>query len=235
MDWIAAIEHQGHALSVAARHDPKAEVPACPGWDVDELLRHVGGAHHNATVIVGERRTERPDRRDPPPHAGSLDWYETGLAALLDVLRATDPTTPVWTFGADGTAAFWSRRMAHETTIHRVDAEQATGGRTPVPIELAVDGIAESLDVFLPMMAKRRGSPAGGTLHLHVTDAEGEWLLRFGEGQVDVEVGHAKGDAAVRGTAEDLELWIWGRAGIDRLEVFGDTTLADRLTAITRV
>jgi hypothetical protein len=38
---------------------------------------------------------------------------------------------------------------------------------------------------------------------------------------------HAKGDVAARGSASDLLRFLWGRAGADRLEVFGDdATLA---------
>jgi len=125
--------------------------------------------------------------------------------------------------------------MAHETSIHRVDAQQATGSVTAVAPELAIDGVAEALTLFLPMLVASRGEPAGGTLHLHDTDAEGEWLLTFGEGMATVEEGHAKGDAAVRGLAEDLYLWLWGRLPLDRLEVFGDAELAERLRRICRV
>lgn len=227
MDLIGIVEREGHLLSVAARHDFRARIPACPDWDVDELLRHTGGAHRNAEVIVRERRTERPDRSLlEAPSVGSLDWYEAGLAALVETFRTTDPATPVYTFAGPGTAAFWQRRMAHETTVHRVDAEQATGATGPVDAGFAVDGIDEYLDVFLPLAARRVEAPPQGTLHLHATDVEGEWLVRLGDAP-SVERGHAKGDVALRGPAADLYLWVWGRVPTERLEVFGDETLAD--------
>jgi len=238
MDWIAALEHEGHALSVAARHDPTATIPNCPGWAVDDLLRHVGHAHHNALLVVAEQRAERPAKGEiNPPHSNALGWYEVGLAALLDVLRSTDPEAgPVYTFAGPGPSKFWFRRMAHETAVHRVDAEQATGKVTPIDPTLAVDGIAEMLEVFLPLLAGRKPDPdpAPGTVHLHATDVEGEWLVTFGP-TVTVERGHAKGDAAVRGAAADLYLWLWGRRSIDDLEVFGDPAMAARLRAATTV
>ena len=52
---------------------------------------------------------------------------------------------------------------------------------------------------------------------------------------VTVEHGHAKCDAAVRGTAADLHLWLWGRVPPDRLEVFGDPAIAERLTKLSRI
>jgi hypothetical protein len=118
MDWISAVERERHARgtrSLTARHDSTAEVPSCPGWNIDELLRHVGIAHHRAALILREGRTEPPPLEETsPPHGGSLSWYEAGLAALLDAVRTVDPATPVWTFSrSDPTATFWHRRMAH--------------------------------------------------------------------------------------------------------------------------
>ena len=165
-----------------------------------------------------------------------MSWYAAGLAALLDAMRTVDPATPVWTFSrSDPTATFWHRRMAHETVVHRVDAEQATGAVGPLDPALVVDGVAESLEVFAPLMARREEDPATATVHLHAIDVEGEWLVTLGGSTVAVEHGHAKGDAAVRGTAADLHLWLWGRVPLDRLEVFGDPAIAERLTKLSRV
>jgi uncharacterized protein (TIGR03083 family) len=237
MDWISAVEREGHALSLAARHDPTAQVPSCPGWDIDELLRHVGISHHRAALILREGRTEPPPLEETsPPDGSSLSWYEAGLATVLDAMRSVDPATQVWTFSrGDRTATFWERRMAHETMVHRVDAEQATGTVGPLEVALVLDGIAESLEVFAPLMARREQDPATATVHLHATDVEGEWLVTLGDSTVAVEHGHAKGDAAVRGTAADLYLWLWGRVPLDRLEVFGDPAVAERLTKLSRV
>lgn len=233
MDWIRIIEREGHALSAAARHDTTAAIPSCPGWDVDELLKHVSTTHRWAEKILRERLMDRGSF-ETPPDGESLSWYEAGLEALVETMRGIDPATSVWTFGPDRTAAFWFRRQAHETAVHRVDAELATGVVTPIDPALAVDGIAESLEVFVPRTA-RNAATAGGTLHLHTTDAEGEWLLRFGNGEVAVEIGHAKGDAAVRGPAGDLYLWMWGRGSGDTLERFGDEELPERFLKLTRV
>ena len=234
IDWIHVLEREGTLLSTAARHDPTAEVPTCPGWRVDDLLRHVSVTHRWSERIVRERMMERAELQTPPSH-DSLSWYEAGLAQLVATLRATDLSTPVWTFSpADRTARFWARRQAHETQVHRVDAELATGKVTPIDPAVAVDGIAESLEVMAPRMAKA-GVTAGGTVHLHATHVDGEWLIRFVDGAIEVEQGHAKGDAAVRGPAADLYLWLWGRHDGAGLEVFGDQAAADRLVALTRV
>jgi hypothetical protein len=52
---------------------------------------------------------------------------------------------------------------------------------------------------------------------------------------VTVEHAHAKGDVAVRGTASDLLLLLWNRAGSDRFQVFGDAGLLDRWRAAVTV
>jgi hypothetical protein len=68
---------------------------------------------------------------------------------------------------------------------------------------------------------------AGGTIHLHATDdgleGTGEWLIELSPDGIRSERGHAKGDVALRGRAEDLLLWAWNRVPVDdRFEVFGD-------------
>lgn len=234
MDWVDVLEREGTLLSAAARHDTTAEVPTCPGWRVDDLLRHVSVTHRWSERIVRERMTQRAELETPPSH-DSLSWYEAGLALLVATLRDADPTESVWTFSpANRTVGFWSRRQAHETQVHRVDAELATGAVSPIDPAVAVDGIAETLEVMAPRVAKAAAT-AGGTVHLHATDVEGEWLVRFLDGAIEVELGHAKGDAAVRGSAADLYLWLWGRNDGSTLEVFGDPAAADRLAALTRV
>lgn len=226
VDFLAAFDHEAGLLSTAARRDETAAVPTCPGWDVDELLRHLGQGFRLAEVLVRERRTDPPDRSMfPAQEGGALEGFEAGRAALVTTLRAADPATPVWTFGAEQSVAFWLRRITHETLVHRVDTELATGARSPIDTGLALDGIDEWCTVLLPLRTSGQ-EPLDATLHLHATDAEGEWLLRFAGGTVTVERGHAKGDAAVRGEAADLYRWLWGRGDLDALEVFGDPSVA---------
>lgn len=233
MDWIAIIEREGTALAAAARRDPNAAIPSCPGWDMGELLRHCGTAHRWATNGLRSTSTGRPGFDDVPPDAG-VEWFEEGLAGLLAALHDADPTEPAWTFDpGDRTKGFWYRRQAHETAVHRADAELAVGDDPSVDAELAVDGIDELLVVFAPRIVKQAGIEPGGTVHVHTTDVDGEWLLSFGDSTVDVERGHAKGDAAVRGPAGHVYLWLWGRAPVDGLEIFGDDALAAKLRRAT--
>ena len=62
--------------------------------------------------------------------------------------------------------------------MHRVDAKQAVG-RPPIDPALGVDAINELLTVFVPAFGADRTPGDGRTVHLHATDVEGEWLIRF--------------------------------------------------------
>jgi uncharacterized protein (TIGR03083 family) len=241
-DWAGIVEREGAALGSAAEDDLAAPVPAAPGWDTTQLLRHVGLVHTRTSVVLRSGTMERPTRENgmlpEAPREGVLDWYRETLAGVVADLRAIDdPDRPVYAFApAHRRAGFWPPRMAQETTIHRVDAEQAVG--RPVGVidpALAVDGVDELFSVFVAVFGGGRSPGDDRTVHLHATDAEGEWLIRFAEGDVAVEVGHAKGDAAVRGPAADLLLWLWGRRPLDDLEVFGDRTAAEALRAVTTI
>jgi predicted lipid carrier protein YhbT len=79
--------------------------------------------------------------------------------------------------------------------------------------------------------ARQWGKPiqgGGEVYHFHSVDGNGEWLVRFQGDEVTVRHMHGKGDVAVRGTLEDLFLWLWGRISADRLQVYGDTSLLER-------
>jgi uncharacterized protein (TIGR03083 family) len=235
VDLVAAIERESAAL-VDAATALGVDVPACPGWDVGELVRHVGSAHHNAARIVGEQLQQHPfkDEVKAPEGVDPIDWLTSNTAELVRVLRTTDPATPVWTFGPDRTAAFWARRMAQETMVHRVDVEQANGRPSELDRELADDGVDESLHVFVPLLAGADTEPPGGELLLHALDGR-SWVVTFDTGAARIEVDHRQADACVQGPAADLLLWLWGRASTDALTLYGDPALPDRLQRICRV
>jgi MDMPI C-terminal domain len=79
-------------------------------------------------------------------------------------------------------------------------------------------------------VGRRDGIDIGGSIHLHATDADGEWTLRTDDGLLKVARGHAKGDVAVRGPASSLLLLLWRRVGATDygLERFGADAVLDR-------
>jgi len=104
----------------------------------------------------------------------------------------------------------------------------------PIDAPLAADGVDEFLTLFVPRWGKEAVG-AGGTLHFHCTDAEGEWLLLGSGDGVTVTREHAKGDAAARGSASDLMLFVWGRVPVSQVEVFGEAGLLNRFAEATKV
>ena len=148
---------------------------------------------------------------------------------LADLLTSTDPSTPVWTWAGHNDVGWVARRVAHETAVHRHDAEEAAGRRYEIDPELASDGIDEYLHVFLPRRAAEH--ELSGSVHLHCTDVAGEWLVEPAAdgGTPTIRREHAKGDAAVRGPAEDLLLVLWGRLPLDAADVIGDAAVAAQL------
>ncbi len=238
--YLSSISEDSARLARAARRGLGEAVPSCPGWDVEKLLLHVGLVHRWAAKVVRTRAAEPVDMGGMPRAPDGperVDWFDEGAADLVAVLSETDPDTPVWTFaGSPSTAKFWYRRQAHETSIHRWDGEAAHGTAGPIDPELAVDGVDEMLDVLASGMALQVPEGGmGGSLHLHCTDAGGEWLVSLAPGRVEVSHQHAKGDAALRGTASDLNLFVWGRVPASRLELFGDASVAERWSSLVRL
>jgi uncharacterized protein (TIGR03083 family) len=237
---IAADAERIAALADAYGSSP---VPSCPGWDVTRLAGHVGRVHRMALSVLTSSVDGFPDpgRLEKPPTESSLVGdYVRGGAQSLDVhLAACDPAAPCWNFlNQPALAEFWFRRQCHETAVHRFDAELAVDAATrpTTPPTLAVDGIDEYFVLVGERLLAARGTTTlGGTLHLHATDTSGEWMIDVTDGVVTVSQGHGKGDAAIRGTAADLFLGLWGRFDLpnhDRFERFGSAEVIAALATL---
>jgi uncharacterized protein (TIGR03083 family) len=220
-------------------------VPTCPGWTLRELAVHVGRAHRWAAEITGTRSAEFipfrsvPDGKFPDEPAERGPWLQAGAARLIDNVRAAGDDL-VWTFAGLRPAGFWARRMAHETAVHRADAEIAAGRVPGLAADLAADAISEWLGFMSAPMAdgaddpRREALPAGRGMHIHATDGAlagaGEWTLRSEPSGITLELGHAKGDVAIRGPAARLLLVLVRRLPPDdpAVQVFGDPAVLDR-------
>lgn len=237
LDYLASLQSDMAALAAAGRTGPlDANVPHCPGWDLARLIGHLGRVYSMATIAVRSGSTEQssqaPDR--PPTDGDLVAWFDERARALLDALASTPIDAPAWNFTlAPRTAGFWERRQAHETAIHRWDAQSAIGIAESIDPALAVDGVDEVLSVLAPARLADAADVAvdlGGTLHLHATDAEGEWMIATRDGALVVDHGHGKGDVAVRGPASSLLLMLWHRLAPDdaSLQRFGDESVLAR-------
>jgi uncharacterized protein (TIGR03083 family) len=223
--------------------DLTLRVPGCPDWNLRELAVHVGGAHRWAGEIVRTRAAEDipedqvPDTGGPSGDdpAALAEWLAAGAAATAGALREAGPDAEVWTWAWERRTAFWARRMAHETAVHRADAALATGTAFEVASDLAADTITEWLQIVAfaqtegdPEAAELRGG--GRSLHLHATDVPGaEWLIEFGEEGFTWRHSHEKATVALRGPVTELMLAFNRRQKPDEggLEVLGDRGLLD--------
>jgi uncharacterized protein (TIGR03083 family) len=236
-DHIAAIASEGAALAGTAASGLDRPIPSCPDWDMAKLILHVGLVHTWAGECVRRRATEGVDRSTlprAPEGTARVAWLGAATASLIDALgvAADDDPAGVWR-DQPVAAAFWGRRMAQETAVHRWDAQAAVGRPEPVEAALAADGIAEVVELLLPLSVEALSAgDAPGTLHLHCTDIAGEWLLSVQDGRLEVAHGHDKGDAALRGEASDLFLACWGRRTAAAPEVIGDQAVAQAWLAI---
>jgi uncharacterized protein (TIGR03083 family) len=233
-EFLNALARDGEVFAnVCGDADLAAAVPGCPGWDIADLVYHLGRVHHFWRTIVAEQRDtwegyEQPER---PADTDLIAWYRDGLRAVVATLTAADPTHPNWTWSTDKTAGFVIRRIAHETAIHRWDAEAAAGLDTGVEPHLASDGIDEFLMWFADEAAEGT-PPPGGSVHLHCGDVPGEWTVVLNaEGTYDIERAHAKGDCALRGSASDILLALWRRRPSSSIDVVGDADVAVRFLA----
>ena len=233
--FLTSIEVEGAATLRAGEAGLDAPVPTCEGWVVHDVLGHLGRVHRSVSEILERRSLEIPPVEIPKAPAGEavLGFFADGLARLVAALRDIDLDQPLYTWAGEGTSRFYFRRMAHELSIHRFDAELAHGTPGPFDPDMAVDGIDEFYDVLVPFSARRWDRPLpAGSLHLHRTDGPGEWLVRALDGTVVASHEHAKGDAAVRGSASDLFRFVWNRGRGDSLELLGDTSVADEWAAL---
>ena len=225
--YLDIICQEGGRLAILARDaDLGTRVPTTPEWDVAELITHTGGVLRYVSAWMDAKEPQSWNDVVDPPGADLAHWFTEGLDGLVARLEACEPGAEVPTFIGADTNVFWFRRMAHETTLHRWDAENAVGIPGPIAADIAIDGIDEFLTSFhLPRRVGKKFAGNGQTLHFHATDGEGEWFLTRTADGVDVERLHAKGDVAARGPAQDLLLFVWSRGGIEGLDVFGDESL----------
>ncbi len=259
---IDALERDGALLGdAAAAAGLTASVPTCPGWQVRDLVRHQAYVHRWAARHVIEQSPTPLGEDDEavilaagPDDAELIGAYRSGHAALVAALRSADPDLDCATFmPAPSPLAFWARRQAHETAIHRYDAQSAAPAGAPAPGDafgtaFADDGIDELIMCFA---ARRRYRLRGdGTLWLTVraTDTGNGWQVRLADGVTTVarldQAGGSVGDdieaAAVHclleGSAAGIYAYLWNRSEkAAAVTITGDPAVLDVWLSSVRV
>jgi uncharacterized protein (TIGR03083 family) len=249
--YAAEIEASAAGLAqILADCDQSLPIPTCPEWTLRQLATHVGRAHRWAAEITRTRSDsfipfrEVPDGKLPDDRAEQPAWLRAGAGRVVDTVREAGSDL-VWSFAGLVPAGYWLRRMAHETLVHRADAEIAAGADPEPAIEAVV--AADAIDEWLMLLTGGLGNPgeranalpAGASLHIHATgdglDGRGEWTVRHDEGGLTAEPGHSKGDAALAGPAASVLLVLLRRRPVSdpAVTVHGDFAVMDGWLANT--
>jgi uncharacterized protein (TIGR03083 family) len=245
---IEALRREGGLLaSAVAVAAPDDRVPSCPEWTVRDLVHHLGGVQRWATGYVADARRERWDVDlidivgSWPDDAHLVAWFGQGCGALVAALEAAPDDLDCWTFlSAPSPRAMWARRQAHETAVHRVDAELAT--RAPADLTafdpaFAADGVDELLSCFLPRPVSRLRADPPTSLGVTCSDTDATWLLTIGAEGVTTTPAAPLDDAAcvVHADAADLYLALWSRRTPDVLRAEGDGRVLERFLETVHV
>lgn len=234
---VNCLRREGELLAELTAADPAVPVPTCPGWSTADVLGHTGGGFRWAIRVVGDRdHVYERDLPDPPAEFEELfRWYHEGLEELTALLTATEADLPCWIpVGRMETVAWWQRKVAVETALHRHDVDSATAqraGRAVAAIDptVAGDGIDEFVSDFLPgMLMLAQGAGPSGTVTLAPVDEPRSWSLDLNADMRGVvrQPGEAPAASVLTGTASDLLLWAWNRLpDLDRIGVAGDTAI----------
>lgn len=262
---------EGRLLAAAAHGVPAGKpIPGCPGLTVAETVHHVAAGYRAARRWVRDgARPRGPDRpmrteaevlssADEPVQTAVIDDLLGALDEVHSELAAHAPDEPCPTgWPVDETCGFVRRRLAHETTVHRVDVQAAAGRHVdPVPPDIAIDGIDEILRLWLGHRLGELGIVGNYRATVAVHAGGHEWIVRVGPAGAEVlgaaDVG-ADGsttpegnapltgpaawvtDAAVSGSPAGIYLWLWGRLPDRVVVVDGDHDAAAQLWALLRL
>ena len=228
-EHLDRLDAEGTALADAAeRVDFDAAITHCPDWTVRDLLGHIGDVHRWAAEIVGGALPSPEGVGDhvPPADDALVGWVRDGHRDLVKTLRAAPGDLDCFAFlPAPSPLAFWARRQAMETAVHRVDVEAPAGDITPIDEALALDGIEEILLGF----GARRKTFEPGTMRLEPGEAE-PWRVVLGPAGAQASTlkpdDDGTADVTVSGTASDVYLWTWNRPA--SVTITGDSAVADQ-------
>jgi uncharacterized protein (TIGR03083 family) len=202
----------------------KSPVPSCPGWSVEDVVNHLS---FGLGLSYPEALAKAPEANAAEVFAGvpRPDEYPTGYRALatfsinmrncLATFGETQPEAPCWTYAGPGAAKFWFRRAAIETTLHRMDIEEAVyGTQSELSATRVADAVLETVEFALPLAADLVARPAG--------------RMKISSPILDrtLEVGHGARQATITGDGQQTLLALWGRDHHD-VSISGDHGIAD--------
>lgn len=235
---IALLEQNSARIRQLLVHlDPDTAVPTCPGWTTRDLIVHLGCTQRWATDVVAEAKTHEHwmdlDNYDLPTDDELPGWYTEGAARLADVLNQSSDDLDCWVFMSDVESPryFWARRQAHETAIHRVDAEVVADQLTGLGISSAADGLDELVTGFWTRPDRGPRAKSATSVGFRPTDHPGRWTSMFDRDSCTFSrsIDADQVQVTAIGSAGDLLAWAWNRPTMSPLEFEGDMAAIERL------
>ena len=241
-DYIGFVAAEGDRFATAAdRGALSVDVPPCEGWDMRDLVRHLGVIHLWAAANVAFPSDEYllvdelavltrywPELASSWPVVADLvSWYRRTNENLVRVLESAPADHECFTFLPAPTATtMWSRRQASEIAIHRFDAEVSRGLPSHFEPQFAADMLDELVSGFapgpreIPVRSER-------VLHVHARDVDEHWYVTIDPDGIETSRQGGDADLTVTGTAAELYLLLWNRTADSSVTLTGDTDLMD--------
>jgi uncharacterized protein (TIGR03083 family) len=238
VDHLGVIESESARILAAYLSNPGGRVPWSDRWTVRSVARHVAGSHHAVAVVLAERPTADFSLAATRPRVEADDpafpaWFAANTERLIAECRSVPPAAVCWSPHPllAGTGAYWTRRIAYDTLVHRWDAESGAGILgTAMDPTVAADAVDELLDVGLRATRAVTEAPAGPPIRLECTDAGRVWDLDLSEsGRLQIGTEPIDVAVTVRGASEAVLLWLWGRIdAAGAITVDGDESVVER-------
>lgn len=240
--YIESVAAEGKRLAdIAEQGDLGVTIAPCPGWNMRELVRHLGMIHLWAAanlafptpgedidiVEVHELVSYWPELAAYPEDADLVSWYRTTHANLLRVLRTAPADVDAFTFlPAPTPLTMWARRQASEIAIHRFDAESARGITSHFDAAFAADMLDELISGFA-VRSLRMDVDRPQVVHVRTEDTNNDWFVTVdAEGATVSNVG-TNADLTLAGAAADLYLLLWNRTPNAEVTTTGNADLLD--------
>ena len=239
IDYVAS---EGDMFASAAEHgELGVPIVACPGWDMRELVRHLGMIHLWAAANVAFPEPDWLNVKDLPDlarywptlaaaypeDADPVDWYRATLTNLIEVLRSAPTDLECFSFlPAPTPLTMWARRQASEIAIHRFDAQSARGLSSHFDPPFATDMLDELLSGFAVLFGTI-DMQQPEVIHVHADDTDDHWYVALGPECTQTSREGDNANLTLAGTAADLYVTLWNRTPDTNVAMSGNNDLMD--------
>lgn len=201
---VRAIDDHGRFFAGIDPVDRSRRVPACPSWNVEDVIRHVAGGAAAAEALAELTEADAMSpvdlirERMAPTLRLPLSELPPLIRSYLDVIRDRDPEAPAFLHTGATTMARQVWHVSSDWGIHRHDVEVALGIEPTLSSARAADLLAWFTGYIAPR--ERGDGQQLPTIRIIATDAD----LDFREGDGEPAV-------TVSGSARDTLLFLWRR------------------------